>query len=154
MEPRIRRGYGFEGCAATSALAAAARRGRAWLHAFPAAAIGLCRARAGAHARAGWNAVGGGRATAARGAAQRDAQGGRACRDRAAVIRALSRRAFYRKIKAINRGRSMSKSKIAIAVAALCLLTSHAASAQSGRTIKVLVPAAPGASTDFVARLS
>ena len=42
-----------------------------------------------------------------------------------------------------------------IAIASLFLaLSATAAGAQSGRTIRLIVPAAPGASTDFVARLS
>ena len=43
---------------------------------------------------------------------------------------------------------------LAAAIFTLCLLAPHDAWSQSGRTIKLLVPAAPGASTDFVARLS
>src|SRR5262245_37539467 len=43
---------------------------------------------------------------------------------------------------------------LAAAAFALCLLAPEVAWSQSGRTIKLLVPAAPGASTDFVARLS
>jgi tripartite-type tricarboxylate transporter receptor subunit TctC len=43
--------------------------------------------------------------------------------------------------------------RIALALALLAL-TGAGAAAQSGRTIKLIVPAAPGASTDFVARLS
>ena len=39
-------------------------------------------------------------------------------------------------------------------VPALCVSLSAPADAQSGRTIRLLVPAPPGASTDFVARLS
>jgi tripartite-type tricarboxylate transporter receptor subunit TctC len=42
----------------------------------------------------------------------------------------------------------------AIFALAMLALTAASASAQSGRTIKLIVPAAPGASTDFVARLS
>ncbi len=43
---------------------------------------------------------------------------------------------------------------LAAASFVLCLLVPQHAASQSGRTIKLLVPAAPGASTDFVARLS
>src|SRR3954467_14434174 len=43
--------------------------------------------------------------------------------------------------------------RVALALALLAL-TGAGAAAQSGRTIKLIVPAAPGASTDFVARLS
>jgi tripartite-type tricarboxylate transporter receptor subunit TctC len=42
----------------------------------------------------------------------------------------------------------------AIFVVALIGLTGGSAAAQSGRTIRMVVPAAPGASTDFVARLT
>ena len=58
------------------------RLGRARLHAFPAAADGLCRERAGEDQSAGRHALGGARRTAWRGAAQRHAQGGGACRPR------------------------------------------------------------------------
>ncbi len=60
-------------------VAAAARRGRARLHAFSVAAVGLCRERAGKNQGAGRDALGRARRSARRGAAQRHAQGGRAC---------------------------------------------------------------------------
>ena len=44
--------------------------------------------------------------------------------------------------------------RCAIFVVALICLAGGDADAQSGRTIKLVVPAAPGASADFVARLS
>ena len=64
-------------------MAAAARRGRARLHAFSLAAGGLCRARAGENQGARRHALGRARGIARRGAAERDAQGRgarRACR--------------------------------------------------------------------------
>jgi tripartite-type tricarboxylate transporter receptor subunit TctC len=47
----------------------------------------------------------------------------------------------------------MFRTRAAIA-SLLIALSASAAVAQSGRTIKLIVPAAPGASTDFIARLS
>jgi tripartite-type tricarboxylate transporter receptor subunit TctC len=43
---------------------------------------------------------------------------------------------------------------VTIFAMALCMVATQNAWAQSGRTIKLIVPAPPGASTDFVARLS
>ena len=48
----------------------------------------------------------------------------------------------------------MARFQTIIAIAAGLLALSGPASAQSGRTVKLIVPAPPGASTDFVARLS
>ena len=60
-------------------MAPRARRGRARLHAFSAAAVGLCREGPGEHQGARRHALGRGDATCWRGVAERDAQGRRAC---------------------------------------------------------------------------